>query len=110
MVSRAAPSITAQDRTQCIDQGLDRVPSKPNSAASTRAEGLRAAGLGFSTGMDSNEKRPTGKGSRTRPVTLAEPVLVPITAEQERRAVEALAELPARLFLEERVTRAEAEQ
>jgi len=58
--------------------------------------------------MGSDEKRPTGKGSRTRPVTLAEPVLVPITAEQERRAIEALAELLAPLFLEDRVTRAEA--
>ena len=65
-------------------------------------------GLRFSIGMGSDEKRPTGKGSRTRPVTLAEPVLVPITAEQERRAIEALAELLAPLFLEDRVTRAEA--
>jgi hypothetical protein len=52
--------------------------------------------------MDVNEKRPTGKGSRTRPVVLLKPVLVPITASEERRAIEALAELLAPLFEPER--------
>lgn len=51
--------------------------------------------------MNRNGKRPTGKGSRTRPVTLVYPVLAPIAAEQERRAIGSPAELLAPLFLEE---------
>jgi hypothetical protein len=53
---------------------------------------------------------PTGKGSRTRPVPLLEPVLVPVTADEKRRAIEALAELLAPLFLDEPAREAEAER
>ena len=49
--------------------------------------------------MDKREKPRTGKGSRTRPVVLLEPILVEMTAEEEQRAVGALAELLAPLFL-----------
>jgi hypothetical protein len=37
-------------------------------------------------------------------------VLVPITADEERRAIEALAELLAPIFLEEPARKAEAEE
>ncbi len=41
-----------------------------------------------------------GKGSRTQPVVVLEPVLVPITDDDERRALEALIELLVPLFTE----------
>jgi len=50
--------------------------------------------------MGSQDKRRTGQGSRTKPLVLLEPVFVEMTAEEEQRALEALAELLAPLFLE----------
>jgi hypothetical protein len=51
----------------------------------------------FPTGMGSQDKRRTGQGSRTKPLVLLEPVFVEMTAEEEQRALEALAELLAPL-------------
>ena len=42
----------------------------------------------------------TGKGSRTEPVVVLEPLLVPIAPEQEHQALLALADLLAPLFTE----------
>jgi hypothetical protein len=50
--------------------------------------------------MGSQEKGRTGQGSRTKPLVLLEPVFVEMTAEEEQRALEVLAELLASLFLE----------
>ena len=49
--------------------------------------------------MGSQENRRTGEGSRTQPVVLLEPAFVEMTADEENRAIEALAELLARLLL-----------
>ena len=51
--------------------------------------------------MGSQEKRRTGKESRTQPVVLLEPAFVEMTADEEQGAVQALAELLAPLFLNE---------
>jgi hypothetical protein len=55
-------------------------------------------GVGFLGAMDAKKQ---GKGSRARPVVLSEPEVVELTAEDERRAIQALAELLAPLFLDE---------
>jgi hypothetical protein len=68
----------------------------------------RAAGASLS-GWTFRKSAAQGQGSRTQPVVLLEPVLVPMTSEAEQRAVEALAELLAPLFSQEPVRRVEPE-
>jgi hypothetical protein len=58
--------------------------------------------------MGRQEERRLGKGSRTKPVELLQPVFVQMTAEEEKRAIEALAELLAPLFLNEPAPEREA--
>jgi hypothetical protein len=59
-------------------------------------------GFGFSAdmGVRPAEAR-SGQGSRTEPLVILEPVLVPITAEEERPVIEALAPLLTPMFLKE---------
>jgi hypothetical protein len=49
---------------------------------------------------DARSKRRKRQGWRTEPVVVLEPVLVPITDEEDRRALEALIERRIPLFAE----------